>query len=272
VTAHRTPRLFAVGTLATVTTALAVLGAEAVVAVRREYVDPESAPSVAGQFGDTAGRAVRLVLLGDSTGAGVGVQAVGETVGGQLAQRLARRGWQVHLAGVAISGSRCRDLGPQVSRALLGQPDIAIICIGSIDALRGALLPAIRRDLGAAVERLTAAGVYTIVATCPDLGATRSFAQPLRTIASRRGRRVAAAEASATAAAGGESVDLARLTGPIFRADPGTLSSDEFHPSADGYRLWAEVLQPTVEAAARRCDRSGSRGPDANGGRRPRRG
>lgn len=270
--AHRTPRLLALGTLGTVTTALAVLGVEAVAAARREYVDPESAPSVAGQFGDTAGREVRLVLLGDSTGAGVGVQAVGETVGGQLAQRLARRGWRVHLAGVAVSGSRCRDLGPQVSRALLGRPDIAIICIGSNDALRGARLPAIRRSLGTAVERLTAAGVHTIVATCPDLGAARSFAQPLRAIASRRGRRVAAAEAAATTAAGGESIDLGRLTGPIFRADPGTLSPDEFHPSADGYRLWAEVLQPRVEAAARRRSRSGSRDPGASDGGRPRRG
>lgn len=267
---HRASRWVAAGAIGAVSATLAVLGAEAAVAVGREYVDPESAPPVSGSYGDVAeGREVRLVLLGDSTAAGVGVPTVGETVGGQLAQRLARRGWRVHLAGVAVSGSRCRDLGPQVSRALLGRPDVAVICIGANDALHGTRLPAVRRDLAAAVARLTDAGVHTVVATCPDLGASRSFAQPLRALAGRRGRQVAAAEAGAAAGVGGEPVDLARLTGPIFRADPGTLSTDLFHPSADGYRLWAEVLHSAVESAARQRHSSGSRGHGAPGGARP---
>lgn len=256
-------RLVSAGAVATAMAAAGVLATEAVVAVRREYVDPESAPAVDGAFGPE-GRDVRLVLLGDSTGAGVGVRTVGDSVGGQLALRLARRGWRVRLAGVAVSGSRCRDLGPQVSRALLGRPDVAVICIGSNDALRGTTLAALRRDLAAAVTRLTEAGVQTVVAACPDLGAARSFAQPLRALAARRGRQVAAASTAVTTAAGGAAVDLGRLTGPIFRADPGTLSPDLFHPSADGYRLWAEVLQPTVEAAARRRT-AGSRATGANG-------
>ncbi len=243
-------RITAAATAGGAAAAVVLVAGEVVLAARRPYLDSDSAPAIDGQFGDTAGREVRLVLLGDSTGAGTGVDAVGETVGGQLARRLARRGWRVQLAGVAISGSRCRDLGPQVSRALLGRPDVAVICIGANDALRGATLPAIRSDLGTAVDRLQAAGVRTVVGTCPDLGAARALAQPLRALAGRWGRRVAAAEAASTVRSGGVPVDIGRLTGPIFRADPGTLSEDCFHPSADGYRLWAEVLQPAVEAAA----------------------
>jgi lysophospholipase L1-like esterase len=45
-------------------------------------------------------------------------------------------------------------------------------------------------------------------------------------------------------------VDLAARTGPVFRADPGTLSEDRFHPSADGYDLWALALYPAVYDAA----------------------
>lgn len=231
--------------------ALTLLPVEALLATRRAYIDPESAPAISGRFGDSSGPTVRLVVLGDSTGAGVGVHVVEESVGGQLAQRLVRRGWRVELAGMAISGSRCRDLNPQVSRALLGRPDVALICIGANDSLRGLRLSAVRRDLGAAVRRLQEAGVHTVVATCPYMGA-RCLAQPLRWITAARGRRVATVQAAATTQAGGVPVELARLTGPIFRADPGTLSTDLFHPSADGYRLWAEVLLPAVEAAARR--------------------
>lgn len=257
--ARRAGRALTAGTLASAVTAAVVLSAEAVLAVRREYVDPNTAPAVHGEFGDTAGREVRLVILGDSTGAGVGVEAVGQSLGGQLAQRLARRGWRIRLAGVAVSGSRCRDLGPQVSRALLGRPDIAVICIGANDALRGASLASIRRDLGRAVDRLVSSGVQTFVGTCPDLGASGALDQPLRALAGRRGRQVAAVAGSTTRAAGGQPVDIGRITGPMFRADPGTLSEDRFHPSADGYRLWAEALHPPVEAAVRRRAAAGHR-------------
>ncbi|MBA2555598.1 MAG: hypothetical protein H0V10_18290, partial [Geodermatophilaceae bacterium] len=69
----------------------------------------------------------------------------------------------------------------------------------------------------------------------------------------------AAVAGSTTRAAGGQPVDIGRITGPMFRADPGTLSEDRFHPSADGYRLWAEALHPPVEAAVRRRAAAGHR-------------
>jgi lysophospholipase L1-like esterase len=36
----------------------------------------------------------------------------------------------------------------------------------------------------------------------------------------------------------------------VFRADAGTLCYDGFHPSADGYRVWAHALYPAVAKAA----------------------
>jgi lysophospholipase L1-like esterase len=44
-------------------------------------------------------------------------------------------------------------------------------------------------------------------------------------------------------------VDLAAEAGPVFRADKGTLSHDGYHPSADGYRVWAHALAPAVRDA-----------------------
>lgn len=70
-------------------------------------------------------------------------------------------------------------------------------------------------------------------------------------MAGRRGRAVARAQNAAAAAIPGVGlVDLAALTGPRFRADPSLLSADLFHPSADGYALWAEVLLPATREAA----------------------
>ena len=64
------------------------------------------------------------------------------------------------------------------------------------------------------------------------------------------GRRIARAQAEAVHEAGGIPVDLAARAGAVFRADPGTLSYDGLHPSADGYRVWAHALYPAVAEAA----------------------
>jgi lysophospholipase L1-like esterase len=45
-------------------------------------------------------------------------------------------------------------------------------------------------------------------------------------------------------------VDLAEQTGAVFRADAGTYCHDGYHPSADGYRVWAHALLPAVTEAS----------------------
>jgi lysophospholipase L1-like esterase len=157
----------------------------------------------------------------------------------------------VLLSSVGVAGSRSTDLATQVARALLGdKPDVAVVLIGANDATGLRVPEEAAEHLGAAVRRLREARVEVVVGTCPDLGAVRSIAPPLRQVAGLLGRRVAKAQAKAVVAAGGVVVDLAEETGAVFRADAGTLCYDGFHPSADGYRVWAHALFPAVEEAA----------------------
>ena len=237
---------------------LAVLGAEAGAASRRTFVDADSAPAVRADLG--SGRPLTLAVLGDSTGAGLGVDTgrAEDTVGGQLAVSLAVDGRAVALRGVAVSGARTADLAGQVDRleALLTaegrrtDPLVALIVVGANDATHLTGLARVGEELGQAVRRLRALGAEVVVATCPDMGSARAFAQPLRAVAGWRGRAVAQVEAAATREAGGRPVNLAAETGPAFRADPATQSADEFHPSVRGYALWAAALLPATLAAA----------------------
>src|SRR5690606_26608492 len=147
----------------------------------------------------------------------------------QLAELLAdgTGGKRVELSSVGVAGSRSADLGTQVSRALLGhRPDVAVILIGAGDATSLRSPRTAAAHVAAAVRRLRDAGVEVVVGTCPDLGATRAFAPPLRQIVGWLGRRVARAQAPAAHVAGADVVDLAAETGPVFRADPGTLCFD----------------------------------------------
>jgi len=231
----------------------AVLATQALLARNRRYAQPELGLALRATVGRAGAPPLRLVLLGDSSALGVGVDRVTDTIGGQLATLLSESGGGRHvlLSSVGVSGSRSTDLATQVARALLGErPDVAVILIGANDATGLRRPGEAAAYLAAAVRRLCGAGVQVVVGTCPDLGAVRAIAPPLRQLIGFLGRRVADAQARAVREAGGAVVDLAAETGPVFRADAGTLCYDGFHPSADGYRVWAHALLPAVSAAA----------------------
>lgn len=259
-------------TVATAVAAAAVLAAEVAYTVSQDYLPASSAPTLPPAYGDPAAPPLRLAVLGDSTGAGLGATTADSTVAGALALRLAQNadstystargsadpttpgpaaGRRVHLRALAVSGARVGDLVTQLAQLdRAGGADLAVVLIGANDATHLTRLPDVRRDLRDAVTQLRERGARVVVGTCPDLGGARAFPQPLRELAAARGRAVAGVQRAAVAEAGGVSVDLAALTGPAFRADPGTLSSDRFHPSDRGYALWVDALSPTVLAEA----------------------
>jgi lysophospholipase L1-like esterase len=235
---------------------VALLAGEAIAAHGRRYAKPTMGLQLRTSMGPSSAPTLRLVLLGDSAAIGVGVEWLADTVGGQLARMLAEGTAEsvarhVLLSSVGVAGSRSTDLATQVARALLGdRPDVAVVLIGSNDATGLRSPEDAATHLGSAVRRLREAGVQVVVGTCPDLGAVRSIAVPLRQVTGWLGRRVAKAQARAVVEAGGTVVDLGDETGAVFRADAGTLCYDGFHPSADGYRVWAHALFPAVEQAA----------------------
>jgi lysophospholipase L1-like esterase len=231
----------------------AVVAAQAIAARTRPYAKPDMRLAMRSSVGSPNRPALRLVLLGDATALGVGVERVSDTVGGQLAALLAggptvRR---IELSSVAVAGSRSADLATQVSRALVGAtPDVAVVLVGTNDVTHLARPGEAAQHLAAAVRRLDEAGVAVVVGTCPDFGALRAYASPLRQLAGLQSRRLARQQSAAARIAGATVVDLGAQTGAVFRADAGTLCHDGFHPSADGYRVWAHALLPAVEEAA----------------------
>ncbi|MEU0554683.1 SGNH/GDSL hydrolase family protein [Dactylosporangium sp. NPDC006015] len=257
ITIKRLARMATVTVIAGTVGGAAVLAAQAMVARARPYAKPDMRLAMRSSVGAAGKPPMRLVLLGDATALGVGVDRVADTVGGQLAALLSEGtsegavGRRVELSSVAVAGSRSSDLATQVARALVGPaPDVTVILVGTNDVTHLGRGSDAAEYLGSACRRLRDAGIPVVVGTCPDFGALRAFAPPLRQLLGWRSRRVAKQQAAAASAAGAVVVDLAARTGAVFRADAGTLCHDGFHPSADGYRVWAHALLPAVEEAA----------------------
>jgi hypothetical protein len=137
---------------------------------------------------------------------------------------------------------------------------VAVIMIGANDVTSRARPADSVRNLAEAVRALVAAGCKVVVGTCPDLGTIRPIRQPLRLLARRWSRQLAAAQTIAVVAEGGRTVSLGSVLGPTFATDRDLFSSDEFHPSAAGYASAAAVLLPSVADAVGVWPASADRG------------
>ncbi|WP_203644075.1 SGNH/GDSL hydrolase family protein [Streptomyces sp. SID14478] len=220
--------------------------------------DPVRVPSADGHYGrayaDTGAEPVRFAILGDSTAAGQGVHRARQTPGAILASGLAAVAERaVQLRNVALPGAMSDDLDRQVALILADpdwRPDVCVIMIGANDVTHR--IPATKsvRHLSAAVRRLRTAGAEVVVGTCPDLGSVEPVQQPLRWLARRASRQLAAAQTIGTVEQGGRTVSLGDLLGPEFAANPRELfGPDNYHPSAEGYQTAAMALLPTLCAA-----------------------
>ncbi|MGY1840486.1 MULTISPECIES: SGNH/GDSL hydrolase family protein [unclassified Modestobacter] len=217
------------------------------VVARTAKADP---PTGNGVYGHGRGKPLVFAVLGDSSAVGLGVHRAAETPGVLVAAALVELAERpVRLVRVAVSGAVSRDLAAQVEQALAEKPDVALIMIGANDVTSRAKPALSVRHLAEAVRALVGAGCQVVVATCPDLGTIRPIRQPLRLLARRWSRQLAAAQTIAVVAEGGRTVSLGSVLGPSFASDRTLFSVDEFHPSAAGYAAAASVILPSVADA-----------------------
>jgi lysophospholipase L1-like esterase len=230
-----------------------ILRVEAMMARRIVGQPFEGAPSDSGTYGSGSGSPVQFLVLGDSTGVGMGADHAHQTIGATIAHGIAAfSGRPVELTNVAVIGAESPGLDEQVERALAAvpEPHVAVIMIGANDVTHRIDTSVAVRHLEMAVRGLREAGAEVVVGTCPDLGAIEPVPQPLRLLARRWSRDLAAAQTVAVVEAGGRAVSIGDLLSEAFSAEPHVMfSKDRFHPSPAGYARVAAALLPTVSAA-----------------------
>jgi lysophospholipase L1-like esterase len=213
----------------------------------------EPPPRSSGDYGQEFAGAppLRVAVIGDSTAAGYGVRTRAETPGALLATSIAAAARRpVRLTCPAVVGSVSAWLDAQVEIALEDGVDVAVIFIGANDVTTGVTEAAAVKYLQDAVATLRGAGAEVVVATCPDLGTIRPIQPPLRWLARRWSRQLAAAQTVAVVRAGGRTVSLGDLIGPQFAAAPDRMfGADRFHPSDEGYRTAVNAVLPSVLSA-----------------------
>jgi lysophospholipase L1-like esterase len=227
-----------------------LIGAEVIFALNRDYPVASPPKVIRGTFGNPSLPPTKFVVLGDSTAVGVGTTPE-HSFSWLLAEWLGQR-LHVDLEVLGLSGATTKDVNQrQVPEALKRKPDLVLIEIGGNDVTHVTSIRTVRREMGRALDRLKAAGIHVVVAGPPHMGTSPAFPQPLRALSGWRGSAVRRAIEDQVRRREIDYIDLSAGTHREFRRHPVKYySEDWFHPGAGGYRLWAEVMYPTVLRAA----------------------
>lgn len=230
---------------------LVLLGAQVILALRRDYNLRGPEQPIRGQYGDPSSPGLSFVVLGDSTSVGVGTTP--DNSYPVLLAKWLGRSYRVRLEVVGAGGATTRDVADrQVKQALALNPDLVLVEIGANDTTHVTPLGVVRAEMAQALDALRAGGPTVVVAGPPHMGTSPAIARPLRTVTGWRGAAVRRTIESEVRKRGLPYIDLSAGTYRQFSRDaPRYYSADWFHPGTAGYKLWAEVMYPTVLEAAR---------------------
>lgn len=187
------------------------------------------------------------VALGDSTGAGVGAVDGGYVL--RLFKRILQQRPDSQLANLCVSGATTDDvLRGQLNNGVSKNPQLVTLGIGINDIGRGSSVEKFAQNYDRILSTLTEKTDAQIVVTnIPDISSAPvvpssmrnqyhqqilTFNQRLEEIARRHGVTV---------------FDIYSITSRELPSHPEYFSRDGFHPSDEGYELWAIEMWPTVE-------------------------
>ncbi|HZM81945.1 MAG TPA: SGNH/GDSL hydrolase family protein [Candidatus Limnocylindrales bacterium] len=206
-----------------------------------KLAEPATGPTH-GTVVDGSGPPVRLGVLGDSTAAGCGVRTHDEGFPACLATQIAARsGRPVAWTVAGLPGATARRIRHHVLPRLEGEFDVAVVLAGGNDVLSQRSLAAWEENLSAIVADLSVRAKQVVVPGIPPFALFPSLPHPLGRYLGERaaafdeiGQRVCACEPRAA------------WVGTTGTPPPGFFCRDRFHPSASGYRHWAEMVVPAV--------------------------
>jgi len=205
--------------------------------VRREALRlPEAGGARTGETGE--GPRLRLLLLGDSSAAGVGVADQADALAGRLVALLAAE-HRVHWRLEAGTGDRLADLLARLDTLACEDFDAVVMAIGVNDATGRtrsiAWIDGLRRLLAELRARFGAPLV--VFCAIPPMQVFPALPRPLAGWLGMAAARLNAASRTVLA-----QESRARFVSFDFDPDPRWMCEDGFHPSAAGYRRWAEAV------------------------------
>lgn len=186
------------------------------------------------------------VALGDSTGAGVGARDGGYVA--RLFKRIAEQQPESKLSNLCVSGATTADvLRGQLDQGVAMNPDLVTVGIGINDIGHGLTLEQFSKnyeEILSTLKEKTSAQI--VVSNLPDVSSAPRIPNAMRAEYQRRIAQFSERLEEIANRHGVTIFDVYTITKAELPSHPEYFSIDGFHPSDDGYELWATQMWPTV--------------------------
>ena len=189
------------------------------------------------------------VALGDSTGAGMGARNGGYVA--RLFKRLEERRPQSQLSNLCISGSTTADVvRNQLERGVALNPDLVTNGIGINDIGHGLSIEEFSKNFDQILSTLKEKTHATIVVTnLPDISSAPRIPGSMRNQYQRQIDEYCKRLEEIANKYDVTIFDIYTITKKELPSHPEYFSADGFHPSDEGYELWATQMWPTLAQA-----------------------
>ena len=189
------------------------------------------------------------VALGDSLTTGAGVNSHNETFPYKIAEHLAGSGNKITLKNFSYPGAKTQDLiNDLLDKAIESQPDVITLLIGVNDIHNHISLNQFQTNYKYILDRLTketTAKIYVI--NIPLIGSNTAILPPLDMYFNSQTEKFNSVVKELASEHSLQYIDLYSPTKNLLRKDGPHYSSDSFHPSADGYKWWADIIYDSFD-------------------------
>lgn len=195
------------------------------------------------------GTPIALLVIGESTAVGVGVDHLDDAVVGELARLMAAHtGRPIQWRVIGRNGARLQWDPARVLPDVVGEYDCAVVLLGVNDALGLTPRSMWRLEMSTLLRRVqehTRPGGLVVLGGVPRLDTFPALPQPMRFVMGQHAQALddvlrELSDAGAPGREPGETVWAHVPTPPMENATD--LAADGFHPSAQGYRRWAQHM------------------------------
>jgi lysophospholipase L1-like esterase len=187
-----------------------------------------------------------IIVAGDSTAFGVGALPAESTAG-----RIAAAFPHARVINVAQSGANIGKVFEQLNRVEIERADLVLIHACANDVLEFRKMPAVERDLHAALGRARVLSPNVILMPGHDFSVAPFFLRPISRLIKWHAARIHAVVKRVTGELGVTFVDLVGdpNTEPFVKEPRRYYCPDGLHPSGEGYAIWFAALIAQVPLA-----------------------
>ncbi|MDD4332833.1 MAG: SGNH/GDSL hydrolase family protein [Patescibacteria group bacterium] len=194
-----------------------------------------------------SGKNLIYVALGDSLTAGVGADKYEQSFTYLLAQKIAGDN-QITLKDYGLPGAKTDDLIEKLlNSAITDQPDILTLLIGVNDVHYRVGKDEFQKNYDEILRQLTAktkAKIYLI--NIPYIGANDLILPPYDSYFESRAQEFNVVIKELAEKYQLKYIDLYTPTVDQFKKNGPHYSADSFHPSAEGYAVWAQIIYDQI--------------------------